>query len=57
VEVDRLRDESDIRELQTRQQGAWNRHDANTGTFPRLLEIDCIMYRQDLEPDPGPEQH
>jgi len=24
----------------------------NAGTFPRLLEIDCIMYRKDLEADP-----
>jgi FkbM family methyltransferase len=28
----------------------------NVGTFPRLLEIDCIMYRRDLEPEPGAEQ-
>ena len=27
----------------------------NVGTFPRLLEIDCIMYRTDLEPQPRPE--
>ena len=25
----------------------------NVGFFPRLLEIDCIMYRRDLEPEPG----
>ena len=28
----------------------------NVGFFPRLLEIDCIMYRRDLEPEPGSEQ-
>lgn len=28
----------------------------NVGTFPRLLEIDCIMYRKDLEPEPALER-
>ncbi len=25
----------------------------NFGHFPRLLEIDCIMFRKDLQPEPG----
>jgi hypothetical protein len=29
----------------------------NLGHFPRLLEIDCIMYRKDLESGPGSGQH
>jgi hypothetical protein len=29
----------------------------NVGTFPRLLEIDCIMYRRDLEAESESQPH